>query len=88
MNFSWKFLMTYSEKIKALHELSKLLLDEYTIIAREINHYLRTGLPVEQEMIRLQNAKQQQLVRVMSEYKELVSKVTLKKVNFTDQYEE
>jgi hypothetical protein len=84
--FQWLFLMTNSEKIKELHQTSKLLLDEYRIIAREITHYLRTGIPVEQEMIRLQNAKQQQLERTMSECKELLAKVTAKKMKFTDPF--
>jgi archaellum component FlaC len=80
--------MTYSEKIKELHLQSKSLMAEYRIIAREINTYLRSGIPVEQEMIRLQHLKQEEFSRLIYRHNQLVAKVTSKKVLFTDPYEE
>lgn len=80
--------MTYSEKIKELHQYSLMLILEYQIIAHQISTYLRMGSPVEQDLIRLQDKKQREFTKVINEHSKLILKITRKQIKFNDPFDE
>ncbi len=86
MNFDRGPGMTYFEKIQELHMLSGSLLQEYRIVALEINSALTAGKPVGIEVIRFQDEKLKEFSRVMEKYNSVVKEVVQKKISLRSEY--